>query len=408
MSVYFDFTPEEKSYLNGINENYDGNLSPFAARNDAAVRVGEYRYNIIRPPYSYDIDQILHSPIYNRYTDKTQVFSFYKNDDLTRRALHVLFVSKIARTIGRALRLNLDLIEAIALGHDLGHTPFGHKGEEYLSECYSRGCQQSTGVPRYFNHNVHSTKLLYRILDTKISLQTLSGVLSHNGEKVCKEYGPSDLSDFSEFEKILENCYKEEKYHKKLHPNTLEGCVVRISDMIAYAGKDRQDLSRLGLVPNEEFKSERLIGESNSDIISNLIANIIKNSIERPYLSMDREVFDDMKDLISENNKIIYQDPRVTEPYDSLIKPLMSDLYARLMDDVKNENETSPIYRHYLRTVMGKSYTDPETRALIVDPNEVVTDFIASMTDDYFVDICRYLHINDEILSQIRYHEYFD
>ena len=87
--------------------------------------------SIWRPPFVHDIDKILHCPFYNRYTDKTPVFSLIKNDDITRRSLHVQLVSRIARTIGAALGLNLDLIEAIALGHDIGHPPFAHSGEAY-------------------------------------------------------------------------------------------------------------------------------------------------------------------------------------------------------------------------------------------------------------------------------------
>lgn len=91
---------------------------------------------IWRPAFTRDVDKIMHSAYYNRYSDKTQVFSFYKNDDIKRRALHVQLVSRIARNIGQVLGLNLDLIEAIALGHDLGHTPFGHAGEDFLRELY--------------------------------------------------------------------------------------------------------------------------------------------------------------------------------------------------------------------------------------------------------------------------------
>ena len=177
----FTFSEAEKNYLEEINRGSDANLSVYACKNSDAVQLKLPRYDVIRPAFSYDCDIILHSAFYNRYADKTQVFSFYKNDDLTRRALHVQFVSKIARTIGRALKLNLDLIEAIALGHDMGHTPFGHKGETYLSECYSRGSARDTGTPRYFNHNVHSAHIFRNILGTNVTLQTLSGILSHNG-----------------------------------------------------------------------------------------------------------------------------------------------------------------------------------------------------------------------------------
>ena len=128
------------------------------------------RANIIRTAFIRDIDKIIHSPYYNRYADKTQVFSFYKNDDITRRALHVQLVSRIARTIGKALGLNLDLIEAIALGHDIGHTPFGHAGEVFLDKLFF----ENTG--RHFSHNIHSVRVLDKIFPYNISLQTLNGI----------------------------------------------------------------------------------------------------------------------------------------------------------------------------------------------------------------------------------------
>lgn len=186
MANYFSFTAAEKKYLEEVNAAYDNILSVYSSHNNSACRVRNYtpRYDIIRPPYSYDVDRIIHNPLYNRYADKTQVFSFYRNDDLTRRALHVQFVSKIARTIGRALRLNLDLIDAIALGHDMGHTPFGHKGETFLSDNYQLGTNSREGNTRYFNHNVHSVRIFHYILDSNLTLQTLSGILSHNGEKI--------------------------------------------------------------------------------------------------------------------------------------------------------------------------------------------------------------------------------
>lgn len=412
MEERFRFTDGEKAYLEEINRGVDAGLSRYAAKNSEAVRrEGEFRYDIIRPPYSYDVDCIIHNPFYNRYADKTQVFSFYKNDDLTRRALHVQFVSKVGRTIGRALKLNLDLIEAIALGHDMGHTPFGHKGEEFLSECYQAGTLKGRGQSRYFNHNVHSARIFRYILNSKLTLQTLSGIISHNGEKVWKEYMPSALTDFDEFDTLMENCYVENEYHKKLRPNTLEGCVVRISDMIAYAGKDRQDMYRAKLITAEKFQEKRLIGVKNRDIISNLVINIIKNSMDSPSLNMDEEVFADLKDLLAENHRIIYGNEKLDEPYDEIIKPLMQKLYARLLDDVEGRRFDSPVFRHYLNDwIQGRSYRqdkDPKG-PIVADANEIVTDFIASMTDDYFIDICRELHIDDRVMKNLKYYEYFD
>lgn len=411
MAEYFEFTESEIKYLECLNAACDAQLSPYAAHIEKAVRAreGTPRYSIIRPPYSYDVDCIIHNPLYNRYTDKTQVFSFYRNDDLTRRALHVQFVSKIARTIGRALRLNLDLIDAIALGHDMGHTPFGHKGETFLSENYQKGTQERNGQTRYFNHNVHSTRVFRYILDSNLTLQTLSGILSHNGEKVYKEYAPSKPTDFSEFDEVLENCYLSPDFHKTLHPNTLEGCVVRISDMIAYAGKDRQDLYKAKLITKGKFEETRLIGVKNSDIISNVVVNIIKNSIESPSLSMDEEVFADLKALIEENYEIIYKNEQLNEPYYTIVEPLMALLYSKLIDDVERRDYSSPVFKHYLNdNIQGNCYRDPEKRFLTASADEIVADYIASMTDDYFIDICRELHLNDSLLAGLKYHEYFE
>ncbi len=410
MDKYFEFTAGEKRYLEEINNAYDVNLSPYAAKNEQAIRRARApRYDIIRPPYSYDVDCIIYNPFYNRYTDKTQVFSFYKNDDVTRRALHVQLVSKIAKTIGRALRLNLDLIEAIALGHDMGHTPFGHIGEEFLNECYSESTSEHGGCAKFFNHNVHSARIFRYILNTNLTLQTLSGILAHNGEKVCKEYFPSQLSGFDEFDGIMERCYTERDFLKTLRPNTLEGCVVRISDMIAYAGKDRQDLYRVKVITEEKFKDERLIGTKNRDIISNVIINIIKNSINQPCLNMDGEVFADLRDLIAENNRLIYEAEDVREPYRESIKPLMKKMYGRFLADLENRDFKSPIFQHYLNDyIMGENYRDKKTRKIIADPDDIVADFIASMTDSYFIDVCAELHIDDEALSRIKYHSYFE
>ena len=131
-------------------------MNSLACKNEEAIYF-KREENDFRAPFSRDVDRILYSLSFQRYMDKTQVFSFKENDHLTKRMIHVLYVSKIARTIGRALGLNEDLIEAGALGHDLGHTPFGHVGEAILNEISLKaGCG-------YFNHNVHSVRLLMNI-----------------------------------------------------------------------------------------------------------------------------------------------------------------------------------------------------------------------------------------------------
>lgn len=235
-------TAEQLNELANERDQMENLLSPYACKNKLAIREYKsklYDNEIIRSQFSIDADKIIHSQFYNRGSDKTQVFSFYKNDDITRRSSHVQLVSRIAKRIGTALRLNLDLIEAIAIGHDIGHTPFGHKGEQYLSELY----HEDTG--RYFNHNVHSVRALQRISGCNLTLQTLDGILCHCDEKVNEKYEPQTMLDFEEFNRIFETCYIDQSTIWKLRPCTLEGCVVRISDMIAYLRKDRQDAIRL-------------------------------------------------------------------------------------------------------------------------------------------------------------------
>ena len=153
-------------------------------------REGHDAPSVWRGNFVRDVDKILHSAYYSRFADKTQVFSFYRNDDISRRALHVQLVSRIARTIGSVLNLNLDLIEAIALGHDMGHTPFGHAGEKYLDELYFG----YSG--RHFAHNVHSVRVLDGIFPYNLTLQTLNGIIAHNGEMECELYDPKPLKTF--------------------------------------------------------------------------------------------------------------------------------------------------------------------------------------------------------------------
>ncbi|UKI22869.1 MAG: HD domain-containing protein [Anaerotruncus sp.] len=264
-----------------LSDRENGVQNPYRCADSAVLRRNENadRASIWRPAFVRDIEKIIHLPYYNRYADKTQVFSFYNNDDITRRALHVQLVSRIARNIGSVLGLNLDLIEAISLGHDIGHTPFGHAGERFLNELL----HAETG--RYFNHNVQSVRVLDNLFERNISLQTLDGVLCHNGEFEQQEYRPAYGKTFAEFDKsMLDCCENGGDAISKLVPATLEGCVVRICDMIAYLGKDRQDARVAKIIPrNYKFQSE-FIGAENAAIINNLTVDIIENSYGKDYI----------------------------------------------------------------------------------------------------------------------------
>ncbi len=354
--------------------------------------------SIWRTAFIHDIDKILHCPYYNRYADKTQVFSFYKNDDITRRALHVQLVSRIARTIGKALGLNLDLIEAISLGHDIGHTPFGHAGERYLDELFA----SRTG--RRFSHNVHSVRVLDRIYPYNISLQTLSGIASHDGELELSEYRPAPLESFDEFDALIEGCYLNKDNVRRLVPSTLEGCVMRISDIIAYLGKDRQDAEKANIISSESF-SPSDIGERNAEIINNLIVNIIENSYGCDYIKMDSVHFDALKKAKAENYEKIYRAPAVCEEFDAVIKPMMTEIYEVLLSDLIKKNTDSPIFTHHINYV-NKAHYERAVPYEQTAPDQLVVDYIASMTDDYFIDLHNCLFPDSP--HKIKYRGYFD
>ena len=385
-----------------IREDIANNTRPnFAANGSVAQRRNPNydRESVWRPAYVRDVDKIMHSPYYNRYTDKTQVFSFYKNDDITRRALHVQLVSRIARSIGSVLNLNLDLIEAIALGHDIGHTPFGHAGERYLSEVYN----EQTG--RFFNHNVHSVRVLDGIFPLNITLDTLDGIITHNGEFEMHEYRPSEMLDFDAFDKMVESCYVDEGNNRKIVPSTLEGCVVRVCDIIAYLGKDRQDAFRAKLIDSDTSLGDDGIGTFNAEIINNLVVNIIENSYGKPYIMLDADHFRGMRAAKKANYDLIYKVDRVTKVLDEQVKPIMQKMYYKLLSDLKNGVKDSPIFKHHIDFVNGNHYA-AKIPYEETEPNQIVVDYIASMTDDYCTELYKYLFPKDNV--ELVYHGYFE
>ena len=345
-------------------------MVPYKEYDDNALSLTEYK-------------KIMHCPYYNRYADKTQVFSLIKNDDITRRSLHVQLVSRIARTIGRALNLNLDLIEAIALGHDIGHTPFAHCGEDYLNELY----YNHTG--RFFNHNIHSVRVLDKIFPLELTLQTLSGIAGHNGEIELSEYRPVPLGSFAEFEAELEKAYTTPGYWNKIQPSTLEGNVVRISDIIAYLGKDRQDAASIQMVQDNAFPNSP-IGAINSEIINNLVVNIIENSYGKPYIKLDDTHFKSLQEYKKENYAKIYATDPGRVVLARVAKPMMQEIYDQLLDDLQHDRRDSPIFRHHIDYVNHSRYPRRDAYEK-TEPNQLIVDYIASMTDDYLIDLHRYL-----------------
>lgn len=373
---------------------------PAFAFDDSKVirRIPSTHATIWRPPFVQDVDKIMHCPYYNRYTDKTQVFSLIKNDDVTRRSLHVQLVSRIARTIGRALHLNLDLIEAIALGHDMGHTPFAHAGERYLDELYFRY------AGRHFNHGIHSVRVLDSIFALNVSLQTLDGIACHNGEVELAEYVPVPLESFDQLDSMLESCYLDKTHVNRLIPSTLEANVVRISDIIAYLGKDRQDAMRMRVVDADAFVGGG-IGSVNGEIMNNLVVNIIENSYGKPYIKMDDRHFEALRVAKRDNYAIIYNSGSGGDRLSATVKPMMENIYGQLLEDLQKNTQKSPIFSHHIDYInrFASKRAEPYGNE---EHNQIVVDYIASMTDDYLVDLHHFLFPTSEL--KVDYRGYFD
>ena len=356
---------------------YEEGLSKYANRSSESIRFLPIKDDI-RPSYYHDIDRIIYSLSYTRYVDKTQVFSNVNNNDhISKRMMHVQMVSKIARTIGRALLLNEDLIEAIALGHDLGHVPFGHEGEAILSKI-----SQENGEG-YFNHNVQSVRTLM-VLEKdgegdNISVQVLDGILCHNGELVQSEYRPVEKTK-EDFLEQYYACYKDQAMVKKLRPMTLEGCVVRISDVIGYIGKDIEDAIRLGMLKKKDLPKEivKVLGDDNSSIVNAIVLDIIENSYDKPYIKMSEDVAKALIDLKNFNYQNIYLKANTDEDRKEFEK-MFRFLFDVYVNQIKNNDRECDIYKLYL-SEMTSDYNKNNT------PERKAIDYIAGMTDDYFIN----------------------
>ena len=336
-----------------------------------------------RQAFALDADRILHSKAYTRYIDKTQVFYMVSNDHITHRVLHVQLVSKIARTIGRFLRLNEDLIEAIALGHDIGHPPFGHDGEKELAELCSEH-----GLPP-FQHNVQSIQFLEHLerrgQGWNLTLQTLDGILCHDGEIHSRSLRPERNKDFNAFDREL--AEKSRDPRKELSPMTLEGCVVRMSDTIAYIGRDIEDAIELKLIRRGDIPSNcrKVLGDTNGTIVYHLVEDLIINSLASGHdgelaqdsISFSPDVSDSLRELKEFNYTYIYMNPAIKRDF-LKIRNCYRVLFETYIDHVHNQKRESAIFLEKLNT-MAADYLDLQPAAV------KVRDFIAGMTDDYFL-----------------------
>lgn len=282
-----------------------------------------------RTCFQRDADRILHSRSFRRLMHKTQVFLQPEGDHYRTRMTHTLEVSRIARTIARALRLNEDLTEAAAMGHDLGHTPFGHAGEAALTEVM--------GVP--FHHNEQSLRVVDRLekngLGLNLTYEVRRGILCHSGPELAE---------------------------------TLEGQVVRLSDRIAYINHDIDDAMRAGILKNEDIPVgiSDVLGQTHSQRINTLVSDVVRTSMGRPVIEMTPAVETAMLDLRAFMFEHVYRNP-VAKGEESKARRIIQELYK------------------YYILHPEKLPADFQPQLDLEGMPRVVCDYVAGMTDKYAV-----------------------
>lgn len=341
-------------------------LAPSAARSMDCQRL---QYT---PPsalaYQQDVHNILNCKAYSRYMDKTQVIYLVQHDHVTRRALHVQLVSHLARTIGRLLQLNMDLIEAISLGHDVGHPPFGHEGEEYLSQisiAFGEGP---------FAHSAQSCRLLHIIEPLHLGLAVYDGFLCHDGGLKETHLIPCKNKSWEQ--------HHEECLYKRLHPDssitpmTLEGCLVKLCDTISYCVRDLEDALRWHLITPDEIP-ESPCGKSPQDILHYFIEDILRESKGHPWIRISQESEQLLRTLRNLNFTHFYFHPllkqeseRIQHSYQILCDFLLREHAERDME--------SFLFQHFLSS-KSQEYCKSVT------PARAVIDFVAGMTDGFFL-----------------------
>ncbi len=351
------------------NREQEGRLSAFATKGSDGIRKKD-EPDDVRSKFFRDSDRIIHSRAYTRYIDKTQVFYLFKNDHIAHRVLHVQMVSKIARQIGRALDLNEDLIEAVALGHDIGHAPYGHEGEVYLSAlCKKHGIGA-------FHHNVQSVRFLDKIEDYNLTLQVLDGILCHDGESQDRALKPHRDKSWDVFEREIED---KTFRNIELTPMTLEGCAVRVADMISFVGRDIEDAITVGLITRDQVPENcaEMIGNNNREIINTLVIDVIENSYGEDCITFGSEIWGALQDLRYFNLENIYENLRI-RTQSGKIRRMYEFMFDTFLKDIEEENRESNIYQHHVNYYSSGGYGER------CSAPGIVRDFIAGMTDNYF------------------------
>lgn len=315
-------------------------LSPYAAHSlHSRGRERDEEECDVRTVYQRDRDRILHSKAFRRLKDKTQVFLSPQGDHYRNRLTHTLEVSQIARTIAKALRLNEDLVEAIALGHDLGHTPFGHAGEYALDQVNPDGFshyKQSVRVVQVLEKGGEGLNLTWEVRD---------GILNH---------------------RISGN------------PSTLEGQVVRLSDKIAYIHHDMDDAQRAGILTEDDIPItlRMLLGYTTRERLNTFVHDIIENSLEKDTIQMSSEIMEAMMDLRTIMFRNVYDNPMAKKEEDKAVK-MLSELYEYYIE------HPEAMSREYRELISIRGEKKPQA----------VCDYLSGMTDQYSMEKFREIYI---------------
>ena len=342
----------------------------------------------IRPSFFRDVDRIVHSKAFSRYIDKSQVFFNINNANITHRSLHVTLVSRIARQIGRVLRLNTDLIEAIALGHDLGHPPFGHLGEQLLDEISKK---YNFGT---FSHNAQGIRWLsyleqkspqYPAKGLNLTLQVLDGILCHDGEVNEQKLKPNKRNgkSWEDHYKEYDDCFNEN--HIKRIPMSYEGIAVRVADTISYIGRDIEDAILLKLITRNQIPEEcnKVLGNTNPQIINTLINDLLNFSLDNDVIGYSNEVFLALKKLKEFNYSNIYH--RRDREFLDTLRFRFTLIFEKCLKDLEENNYNSPIFKDHIEYIDDPSYNTYFNHLKNKDQLPlIVRDYIAGMSDKYF------------------------
>ncbi|NLN03458.1 MAG: HD domain-containing protein [Clostridiaceae bacterium] len=360
------------------------NLSPLAARTQES-RGRRYPEEPcrVRSEYERDANRILYCEDFRRLRHKTQVFFNAKNDHICTRMEHVLYVNFISTTIGRTLGLNQDLITAIALGHDVGHAPFGHSGERALEKCL-----RDRNLDLSFKHEYHSLRVVDRLAKRissqekcglNLTYEVRDGIVSHCGENYYEYVLYADRN------KKMDEIYTQD--HRNCMPYTLEACLVRLVDKIAYVGRDIEDAIRARIMDYNDISPEirTVLGSTNAEIINNLVVDVIENSYGTEYIRLSDERGEALKEMILENNEHIYQS-KIIKRYEKNAYNVIEGLFEYIYDAVNNirngeVDENNKIHRRLVGFMNEKQYEENEKT------EQITVDYIAGMTDAYALSV---------------------